>query len=75
MDYNVNGNIMQIAIPRTMLGIEKDDFKIYFKCADSIGESDIMVTMSNSIPMGRLSYMYSSVSGKSAATGKFIVID
>jgi hypothetical protein len=73
VDYNVNGNIMQIAIPRTMLGIEKGDFKIYFKCADSIEEeSDIMdyYVSGDSMPMGRLSYMYSSVSGKSAATGK-----
>jgi hypothetical protein len=58
--YSVQGNIMQIAVPRAALGLaEGGDF--YFKVADGVVDSaeimDYYVT-GRSFPMGRLSYLY-----------------
>ncbi|MBR5123890.1 MAG: hypothetical protein IKU90_02070 [Clostridia bacterium] len=58
--YTVQGNVMQIKVPRAALGLEKGgDF--YFKVADGVVDSaeimDYYVT-GRSFPMGRLSYLY-----------------
>ena len=58
--YSVQGNIMQIQVPRAALGLaEGGDF--YFKVADGVADPaeimDYYVT-GRSFPMGRLSYLY-----------------
>ena len=58
--YTVQGNVMQIKIPRAALGLEAGgDF--YFKVADGVSDpAEIMdyYVSGRSLPMGRLSYLY-----------------
>jgi hypothetical protein len=58
--YSVQGNVMQISIPRAALGLENGgDF--YFKVADGVADpAEIMdyYATGRSLPMGRLSYLY-----------------
>ncbi len=58
--YTVQGNVMQIAIPRAALGLDQGgDF--YFKVADGVADpAEIMdyYATGRSLPMGRLSYLY-----------------
>ena len=59
--YSVQGNVMQIAVPRSVLGVDNEDFTIHFKAADSIEkESDIMdyYVSGESVPLGRLAFSY-----------------
>ncbi len=63
VDYIISGNTMQIKVPFTDLKIEDDTFTIYFKCADGVmKENDIMdyYVTGESLPIGRLSYIYKS---------------
>lgn len=63
INYSIQGQIMQICIPRSKLGINKKTFSINFKVADSIEkEDDIMdyYVSGESVPLGRLSYSYSN---------------
>ena len=58
--YTVQGNVMQVSIPRAALGLDAaGDF--YFKVADGVSDPaeimDYYVT-GCSLPMGRLSYLY-----------------
>lgn len=60
-EFTVNGNVMQVKVPRTALGIKEGVNQFYFKFADGIDEpSDIMdyYVSGKSMPMGRLSYRY-----------------
>ncbi len=58
--YSVQGNVMQISIPRAALGLDQGgDF--YFKVADGVSDTaEIMdyYATGRSLPMGRLSYLY-----------------
>jgi hypothetical protein len=58
--YSVQGNVMQISIPRAALGLDEGgDF--YFKVADGVADpAEIMdyYATGRSLPMGRLSYLY-----------------
>lgn len=58
--YSVQGNVMQIQVPRAALGLESGgDF--YFKVADGVADpAEIMdyYATGRSLPMGRLSYLY-----------------
>ena len=63
----VQGNVMQLCIPRSAVGIEDKAFSIRFKAADSIEHpEDIMdyYVSGDAVPMGRLAYTYV---GKTAA--------
>ena len=58
--FRLEGNILQIQIPRAAIGLDKND-RFYFKIAAGVDEpSDIMsyYTSGSAMPMGRLSYMY-----------------
>lgn len=60
VSYTIQGNVMQIEIPRAALNIE-EGFSIYFKAADSIEkEDDIMdyYVSGDSVPLGRLAFSY-----------------
>ena len=58
--YSVQGNVMQISVPRAALGLESGgDF--YFKIADGVADpAEIMdyYATGRSLPLGRLSYLY-----------------
>ncbi len=62
-EYRVDGNIMQIKMPKALFGI-KDEFDMHFKVADSVeNEDDILdyYVSGDSVPMGRLSFLYSRI--------------
>ncbi len=58
--FSVQGDVMQMSIPRTALGLETaSDF--YFKVADGVADPDEIMDYyitGRSMPMGRLSYLY-----------------
>ena len=58
--YSVQGNVMQISVPRAALGLDEGgDF--YFKVADGVADpAEIMdyYATGRSLPLGRLSYLY-----------------
>lgn len=58
--YTVQGNVMQVSIPRAALGLENGgDF--YFKVADGVVDPDEIMdyyVTGRALPMGRLSYLY-----------------
>lgn len=58
--YFMSGNILQVKIPKSALGIA-GDANIYFKVADGIDHPDDIMDYyisGRSLPMGRLSYRY-----------------
>ena len=60
-EYVIDGNIMQVKIPRASLGIGTGVNRFYFKLADGVeNPSDVMdyYVSGLSMPMGRLSYQY-----------------
>ena len=67
VSYHVNGNVMIICIPKTMLGIDAAtlDFTIDFKWTDNTGvdeEGNIMLWYTNGdvAPVGRFNYRYTT---------------
>ena len=61
--YNINGNRLQIKIPKKYLGIERDEFTINFKWSDNMQkDGDIMDFYINgdTAPLGRFKYSYKS---------------
>ncbi len=64
VSFTVNGNVMQLCIPRGALGIGEGPFSIRFKAADSIEHpEDIMdyYVSGDAAPMGRLAYTYAGM--------------
>ncbi|MDR0831868.1 MAG: hypothetical protein LBM99_03100 [Bacillales bacterium] len=58
-EININGNVLQVAIPRSLLGLTNPSFE--FKVTDNITHpEDIMdyYVSGESVPLGRLSYAY-----------------
>ena len=67
VSYTVQGNVMMVAIPKTMLGISAttDEFTFDFKWVDNANEDqagDIMLWYSNGdvAPIGRFNYCYTT---------------
>ncbi len=61
VNYLVEGNIMQVAIPLTALELKKNNCSFQFKIADNVTQySDIMdyYVTGDSAPVGRLSFSY-----------------
>ncbi len=58
--FSVQGNVMQVSVPRSVLGLDTaSDF--YFKVADGVADTDEIMdyyVSGRSMPMGRLSYLY-----------------
>ena len=60
-DVSVSGNVMQLRVPRALLGMSAQDARLYFKVADSVEHpEDIMdyYVTGRCMPMGRFSYQY-----------------
>ena len=67
--YNVSGKVLQIAVPRSVLGITKDGFNITFKVTDSIEkQGDILdyYVSGEAFPVGRYAYTYQTTYSESA---------
>ena len=62
--YSVKGNVMQLAIPRKLIGLDGDDFTMSFKWADAnIADGDVMTlyTDGDSAPGGRFAFLFTNV--------------
>jgi hypothetical protein len=59
--FSIQGNILQIAVPRTALGLSATDNMFYFKLADNVQNPDDIMdyyVTGKCMPVGRLSYQY-----------------
>ena len=80
-EYRISGNVMQVKIPREALSLSDSTISIYFKVSDGVEKAeDIMdyYVTGRSMPMGRLSYVYSNMgvtgvkeSGNGSIPGKY----
>lgn len=63
-EYNVNGNVMQIKVPRSAIGLDKtDDVKFNFKWSDNMQtDGDVMDFYQNGdvAPGGRFTFVFDS---------------
>lgn len=67
--YTVSGKVLQIAVPRSVLGISEDSFNITFKVTDSIEKQDDILDYYVSgevFPVGRYAYTYQTTYSESA---------
>jgi len=66
-DYSVNGNVLQIAVPRTALGLTDEEIKFSFKWSDNLQGEDATAFYQNgdAAPGGRFAFVFDST-----ATGK-----
>lgn len=61
VDYSVQDNMLQIAIPRSALGVTGEEFSLFFKWSDNMQtDGDIMDFYNNGdvAPEGRFSYLF-----------------
>lgn len=59
--YDLKGNVLQIAVPRKTLGISEDGFKMTFKVADGVEQTEDTLNYYVSgevFPVGRYAYIY-----------------
>ena len=62
--YSVNGKVMQLEIPRALIGLEGESFSLSFKWADAnIEDGDVMTlyTDGDAAPGGRFAFLFTSV--------------
>ena len=61
-DFTVNGNVLQIAVKRSVLGLDGDEVKFNFKWSDNMQENDIMDFYTNGdvAPGGRFTFVFDS---------------
>ncbi len=63
VDYNISGNVMQVAIPRNVVE-EVEEVEFEFKWADSVNpKGDIIKFYSDGVtaPIGRFNYLYTEI--------------
>ncbi len=61
LTYKVEGNVCKIVVPRADLGLEHDNFSLWFKVADSTEEYrsiEDFYDKGDVAPLGRLNYVY-----------------
>ncbi len=60
INYKVDKKEMMLAIPKSILGIEDDNFTVEFKWTDNMQSNDVMdfYQYGDSAPRGRLNWMY-----------------
>lgn len=61
-DFTVNGNVLQIAVNRSVLGLDGEEVKFNFKWSDNMQENDIMDFYTNGdvAPGGRFTFVFDS---------------
>lgn len=63
VSYSVSGNVLQIQVPRSVLGLTEDEIDIEFKWADNIdvsGDAINFLLYGCSAPFGRFNYRYTT---------------
>ncbi|MBQ3894003.1 MAG: hypothetical protein II739_01640, partial [Clostridia bacterium] len=61
--YTVNGKVMQVEIPRSMIGLDAEEFTFNFKwCDANLTDGDILTTYTDgdAAPGGRFTYVFNS---------------
>ncbi len=60
VDYSVNGNVLQIAVPRSSLGLTEKEIKFNFKWSDNLFGSDATAFYQNgdAAPGGRFAFVF-----------------
>ncbi len=60
--YKLNGNILQLEIPRSELGLSEEDVKFNFKWTDNVDDSDVMnlYVDGDCAPGGRFAFSFDS---------------
>ncbi len=67
--YKLSGKVLQIAVPRSVLGVTGDQFNLTFKVADGVKETDNILdyyVTGDVFPVGRYAYTYHTVYSESA---------
>ncbi len=61
-DYSVNGNVLQIAVPREALGLTGEEIKFNFKWSDNLQGADATAFYQNgdAAPGGRFAFVFDS---------------
>ena len=64
VDYSVNGNVLQISVPRTALGLTGEVIKFNFKWSDNLLGADATAFYQNgdAAPGGRFAFVFDSTS-------------
>jgi len=65
--YRCSGNMLLIIAPRAVLGLDRDDFTVWFKAADSTEELtniEDFYDKGDAAPLGRLNYVYRGTKNK-----------
>ncbi len=63
VNYSVSGNTLQIEVPKALLGIESDSFRLNFKWSDNMqNDGDIMdfYLYGDTAPLGRFTYQFTT---------------
>lgn len=70
VDYSVNGNVLQIAVPRNTLGLTDDEIKFSFKWSDNLLGDDAMAFYQNgdAAPGGRFAFVFDNTVTEDAET-------
>ena len=63
-DYSVSGNVLQIAVPRNVIGLDGETVKFNFKWVDNVNSEDILdfYTDGDVAPGGRFTFVFDSTS-------------
>lgn len=67
--YKVSGNVLQIAVPRSVLGLSGNEINLTFKVADGVKETDNILdyyVTGDVFPVGRYAYTYQTAYSESA---------
>ncbi len=67
--YKVSGKVLQIAVPRSVLGVTANQFNLTFKVADGVKETDNILdyyVTGDVFPVGRYAYTYHTTYSESA---------
>ncbi|MBR2447236.1 MAG: hypothetical protein IKB28_11320 [Clostridia bacterium] len=65
--YRCSGNMLLVIAPRAVLGLDRDDFTVWFKAADSTEELtsiEDFYDKGDAAPLGRLNYVYRGTKNK-----------
>ena len=65
--YRCSGNMLLVIAPRAVLGLDHDDFTVWFKAADSTEELcsiEDFYDKGDAAPLGRLNYVYRGTKNK-----------
>lgn len=70
VDYSVNGNVLQISVPRALLGLTQDETRFNFKWSDNLLGADATAFYVNgdAAPGGRFAFVFDSTANDETDT-------